>query len=53
MDSVRYEDTIRFCERLGLFVGRTVQLPNEAIFKAALGSVNAPGGYLTVMEFRK
>lgn len=40
VDSVRYEDSTLFCKRLSLLVGRTVQLPNEASFKAALGSVD-------------
>ena len=41
VDSVRYEDAALFCKHLSLLVGRTVQLPDEKAFKAAVGSVDA------------
>lgn len=38
---MRYEDAALFCKHLSLLVGRTVQLPDEKAFKAAVGSVDA------------
>ena len=40
VDSVRYEDAELFCKRLTLLVGGAAALPEEALFKAALGARN-------------
>ena len=41
VESVNSFDTVEFCRRLSWMLGRTVRLPTEAEFRAALGPVTA------------